>query len=105
MAAKMDNGNPNDHHNLWGAITVLNSAKANKNIADVFHEEIISLETVIDLDDLFAAVIFNALPIIAIKELQNNGGNALGIEESDGILTIVNLTGSLEYSWLGKHSR
>ena len=54
--------------------------------------KILHFETSINLDGLFATIVFSALPATAIKQMQNESRNSLGIEMSYGPLTIVNFT-------------
>ncbi|KAK4499634.1 hypothetical protein PRZ48_010152 [Zasmidium cellare] len=95
LARKMDNGHPNDHYNLFGTLTILNSASMMHRITELFCDLIIAMDDTIDIEKLFAAIVFNPISKSAMDAMRSNGYNALGIVEEGeetAPLTIVNFT-------------
>ncbi|KAJ4297955.1 hypothetical protein N0V90_005854 [Kalmusia sp. IMI 367209] len=88
MAEKMDTMNPKGFFNFFGSITIRSDADVSMAFAEIFKEETESIKNEIDLQ---IYIVYNPLTQNALHQMKQRGGNALGLSEDDGPLTVVNI--------------
>ncbi|RDI80375.1 hypothetical protein Vi05172_g9652 [Venturia inaequalis] len=88
MAQKMQGANPKGLFNFFGSVTVKSKAKVFMAIASIFQEEVDEIKAE---SDLGINIVYNPLTRNALRQMKQNGGNALGLEEEDGPLTVINI--------------
>ncbi|TID13242.1 FAD-binding domain-containing protein [Venturia nashicola] len=88
MAQKMQAMNPKGLFNFFGSVTVKSNAKVFLAFANIFREEV---DVIKAEPDLGINIVYNPLTRNALSQMKQNGGNALGVKEEDGPLTVVNI--------------
>ena len=84
MSQKMDIMNAPGFYNYFGSVTVKNDATVHSALADVFCEEVFSIQKAAGLQ---IYIVYNPLTVETLRKMQTRGGNALGIDPKDGPLT------------------
>lgn len=84
MAQKIQGMNEKGFFNLFGSVTVKSDAKVLLALANVFQEEV---DLIKDELDLGINIVYNPLTHNALRQMRQNGGNALDLKEDDGPLT------------------
>ncbi|KAH8821358.1 hypothetical protein F5884DRAFT_827612 [Xylogone sp. PMI_703] len=88
MSQKMDYMNLPGFYNYFGSVTVKSDARVHLALADIFCEEVFSIQKAAGLQ---VYVVYNPLTVKTLQKMQTRGGNSLGIKAADGPLTIVNI--------------
>lgn len=84
MAQKMQGMNEKGFFNLFGSVTVQSDAKVMFARANIFQEQVDLIKC---KSDLGINIVYNRLTHNALRQMRQNGGNALDLKEEDGSLT------------------
>jgi hypothetical protein len=84
MSQKMDSMNREGFYNYFGSSTVKNNVEVFMAVAAIFQEEVAKIA---DVAGLQVYIVYNPLTVPTIEKMQRHGGNALGLEPSDGPLS------------------
>ncbi|KAI9752324.1 MAG: hypothetical protein M4579_005667 [Chaenotheca gracillima] len=88
MSQKMDRMNKDGYYNFFGSMTVKSNAEVNAEIAAVFCDEV---GAIANASGLQIYIVYNPLSVSTVQQMQRRGGNALGLVDRDGPLTVVNI--------------
>ena len=86
-ALELNLGQEGGKRELYRTFSFRNDARLAVQILNLCYEKFSPLEESINL----VACAFQPLPVNYIREMQKNGGNALGLEPEDGPLVIINV--------------
>jgi hypothetical protein len=84
MSQKMDSMNREGFYNYFGSSTVTNNIEVFMAVAEIFQEEVAKI---VDVAGLQVYIVYNPLTVPTIEKMKSRGGNALGLEPSDGPLS------------------
>ncbi|KAL6716687.1 hypothetical protein ACLMJK_006255 [Lecanora helva] len=88
LTRELNASNPSGFRETYTTATFKNNPELQIQILDFFHEEVENLK---DAKGFLPALVMQPITKAMISHFSKNGGNALGIKESDGPLNLLNL--------------
>ncbi|KAF7511995.1 hypothetical protein GJ744_002708 [Endocarpon pusillum] len=87
LALELNVGEEGGKRELYRTFSIHNDAELAVQILDLCYEKFSPLQERLNL----VSCAFQPLPVNYMREMQKNGGNALGLEPEDGPLVIINV--------------